>query len=74
MNASQKKLIVIVGTTAVGKTKLSVELAKRIYNGPHEVISADSVQVTLIPEASSNKPLCFVTLRFTVACPLHLLW
>lgn len=41
----KKKLIVIVGTTAVGKTKLSIELAKRLKNAPHEVISADSVQV-----------------------------
>lgn len=35
-------IIVIVGPTAVGKTKLSVELAKRI-NG--EIINADSTQV-----------------------------
>jgi tRNA dimethylallyltransferase len=35
-------ILVIVGPTAVGKTKLSVELAK-IYNG--EVINADSTQV-----------------------------
>jgi len=38
-------MIVIVGTTAVGKTKLSVELAKRLVQGPHEIISADSVQI-----------------------------
>ena len=36
------KIIVIVGPTAVGKTKLSIELAKK-YNG--EVINADSTQV-----------------------------
>lgn len=36
------KIIVIVGPTGVGKTKLSVELAKRL-NG--EIISGDSVQV-----------------------------
>lgn len=35
-------ILVIVGPTAVGKTKLSVELAK-IYNG--EIINADSTQV-----------------------------
>ncbi|MCR5100655.1 MAG: tRNA (adenosine(37)-N6)-dimethylallyltransferase MiaA [Butyrivibrio sp.] len=35
-------LIVVTGPTAVGKTKLSIELAKRI-NG--EIISADSMQV-----------------------------
>lgn len=36
------KLIVIVGPTAVGKTKLSVEIAKQ-FNG--EIISGDSMQV-----------------------------
>lgn len=35
-------IIVIVGPTAVGKTKLSIELAKK-YNG--EIINADSTQV-----------------------------
>ena len=37
-----KPMIVLTGPTAVGKTKLSIELAKRI-NG--EIISADSMQV-----------------------------
>lgn len=36
-----KKIIVVLGPTAVGKTKLSVELAKR-FNG--EIINADSMQ------------------------------
>ena len=36
------KVIVIVGPTAVGKTKLSIDLAKK-YNG--EIINADSTQV-----------------------------
>lgn len=36
------KVIVIVGPTGVGKTKLSIELAKQ-YNG--EIINADSTQV-----------------------------
>lgn len=36
------KVIVIVGPTCVGKTKLSIELAKK-YNG--EIINADSTQV-----------------------------
>ena len=36
------KIIVIVGPTGVGKTKMSVELAK-IYNG--EIINADSMQI-----------------------------
>jgi len=38
----KKPLIVIVGPTAVGKTKLSIEIAKQ-FNG--EVISGDSMQV-----------------------------
>ena len=38
----KKKLIVLTGPTAVGKTKLSIELAKRIGG---EIISADSMQV-----------------------------
>lgn len=36
------KLIVLIGPTAVGKTKLSIELAKK-YNG--EIISGDSMQI-----------------------------
>ncbi|MFP7296199.1 tRNA (adenosine(37)-N6)-dimethylallyltransferase MiaA [Neobacillus niacini] len=38
----KQKLLVIIGPTAVGKTKLSIELAKR-YNG--EIISGDSMQI-----------------------------
>ena len=38
------KVIVITGPTAVGKTKLSIEIAKK-YNG--EIINADAVQVYL---------------------------
>ena len=37
-----KKIIVIVGPTGVGKTKLSIMLAKK-YNG--EIINADSMQI-----------------------------
>ena len=41
--AEQKdKVIVIVGPTGVGKTALSVELARRLQG---EVISGDSIQV-----------------------------
>ena len=36
------KVIVIVGPTGVGKTKLSIELAKRLKG---EIINADSTQV-----------------------------
>ncbi|XJZ29056.1 tRNA (adenosine(37)-N6)-dimethylallyltransferase MiaA [Bacillota bacterium Lsc_1132] len=38
----KQKLLVIIGPTAVGKTKLSIELAKRL-NG--EIISGDSMQI-----------------------------
>lgn len=38
----KKKLVVLTGPTAVGKTKLSIELAKKIGG---EIISADSAQV-----------------------------
>ena len=37
-----KKVICVIGPTAVGKTKIGVELAKRLNT---EVISGDSVQV-----------------------------
>ena len=39
---NNKPLVIITGPTAVGKTELSIELAKHI-NG--EIISADSMQV-----------------------------
>ncbi|SEQ56634.1 tRNA dimethylallyltransferase [Lachnospiraceae bacterium NE2001] len=42
MNEDKKKLIVLTGPTAVGKTDLSINLAKAM-NG--EIISADSAQV-----------------------------
>jgi tRNA dimethylallyltransferase len=42
LNQTKEKLLVIIGPTAVGKTKLSVELAKR-FNG--EIISGDSMQI-----------------------------
>ncbi|MFD2443631.1 tRNA (adenosine(37)-N6)-dimethylallyltransferase MiaA [Bacillus sp. CGMCC 1.16607] len=38
----REKLLVLIGPTAVGKTKLSIELAKK-YNG--EIISGDSMQI-----------------------------
>lgn len=38
----KKKLVILTGPTAVGKTKLSIELAKKIGG---EIISADSMQV-----------------------------
>lgn len=39
---NKKKLVVLIGPTAVGKTKTSIELAKH-YNG--EIISGDSMQI-----------------------------
>lgn len=39
---SKQNLLVIIGPTAVGKTKLSIEMAKQ-YNG--EIISGDSMQI-----------------------------
>ncbi|MED1472563.1 tRNA (adenosine(37)-N6)-dimethylallyltransferase MiaA [Bacillus salipaludis] len=39
---SKQKLLVIIGPTAVGKTKLSIEMAKR-FEG--EIISGDSMQI-----------------------------
>ena len=38
----KKTLIILTGPTAVGKTKLSIELAKAIGG---EIISADSMQI-----------------------------
>jgi tRNA dimethylallyltransferase len=38
----KEKLVVIIGPTAVGKTKLSIDIAKR-FNG--EIISGDSMQI-----------------------------
>jgi tRNA dimethylallyltransferase len=39
---SKKKLIVIVGPTAVGKTRLAIDIAKHFHT---EIISADSRQI-----------------------------
>lgn len=47
------KVVVIVGPTASGKTKVSIELAKRI-NG--EIISADSMQVYKYMNIGTAKP------------------
>lgn len=47
-----KKLVILTGPTAVGKTDLSIELAKQI-NG--EIISADSIQVYKYMDIGSAK-------------------
>ncbi len=48
-----KDIIVIVGPTSVGKTKLSIELAKKL-NG--EIINADSVSIYKNLDIGSAKP------------------
>jgi len=48
-----KKLIVIVGPTASGKTKLAVDLAKK-FEG--EIVSADSRQIYKEMNIGTNKP------------------
>ena len=48
----KKKILVIGGPTAVGKTELSIELAKRL-NG--EIISADSMQIYKYMDIGSAK-------------------
>ena len=47
------KVIVICGPTASGKTKLSIELAKKI-NG--EIISCDSMQIYEDMDIGTAKP------------------
>ena len=47
------KIIAIVGPTAVGKTSLAIQLAKR-YNG--EIISCDSMQVYRGMDIGTAKP------------------
>ena len=49
---NKRKLIVLTGPTAVGKTKLSIDLAKAV-NG--EIISADSMQVYKYMDIGSAK-------------------
>ncbi len=48
-----KKLLVVVGPTASGKTSLSIELAKK-YNG--EIVSADSMQIYRGMKIATAKP------------------
>ncbi|KAK4523127.1 hypothetical protein GAYE_PCTG36G1018 [Galdieria yellowstonensis] len=53
MKLSKPKVIVIGGPTGVGKTRISIQLAK-LLDG--EIISADSVQVYRKLDVGSNKP------------------
>lgn len=52
---SKKPLIVLTGPTAVGKTELSIQLAKKIGG---EIISADSMQVYRYMDIGSAKIHC----------------
>src|SRR3989338_1925723 len=54
MTAINNQVIVVVGTTASGKTKLAVRLAKK-FNG--EIVSADSRQVYCGMDIGSGKDL-----------------
>ena len=58
-------VIVITGPTCVGKTKLSIELAKRI-NG--EIINADSTQIYKDNDVATAK----VTIDEMEGIPHHL--
>ena len=62
----KKPLIVLTGPTAVGKTKLSIELAKAV-NG--EIISADSMQVYRYMDIGSAK----IKKEETEGIPHHLI-
>ena len=62
----KQKLVVITGPTAVGKTKLSVELAKRIGG---EIISADSKQVYKFMNIGTDK----ISLDKMEGVPHHLI-
>ncbi|MBN8703110.1 MAG: tRNA (adenosine(37)-N6)-dimethylallyltransferase MiaA [Bacteroidetes bacterium] len=63
--ASKKTLIVLVGPTAVGKTKLSIQLAKKFNSG---IISADSRQfyseISIGTAKPSKEELAEVTHHF----------
>lgn len=50
---SRKRLIVIVGPTAVGKTALAIRLAKQLHT---EIVSADSRQIYRELEVGTAKP------------------
>lgn len=49
----KKSLVIIAGPTAVGKTDISIEIAKRL-NG--EIVSADSMQIYKYLDIGSAKP------------------
>ena len=49
----KQKVIVIVGPTGIGKTRLSIELAKKIDG---EIVSADSMQIYRKMNIGTAKP------------------
>jgi tRNA dimethylallyltransferase len=51
-DGQKQRIIIVTGPTAVGKTKVGLELAKRLGG---EVISADSVQVYTGLDVGSDK-------------------
>jgi len=53
-SSNNKKVVVVLGTTASGKTRMAVEIAKK-YNG--EIISADSRQVYKGMDIGTGKDL-----------------
>ena len=53
MKPNKPRLIVILGPTAIGKSRIAIELAKRI-NG--EIINADSLQVYRYMDIGTAKP------------------
>lgn len=62
----KRPLIVLTGPTAVGKTKLSIALAKRIHG---EIVSADSMQVYRYMDIGSAK----ITAKETQGVPHHMI-
>ena len=66
MNILKKPLIVLTGPTAVGKTKLSIALAKAVDG---EIISADSMQVYKYMDIGSAK----ITKEEMEGVPHHLI-
>ena len=66
MSEERKPLIVIAGPTAVGKSELAAELARRIRG---EVVSADSMQVYRHMDIGSAK----VTLEEMLGVPHHMI-
>ena len=55
----KKPLIVVAGPTASGKTKVSIELAKRIHG---EIISGDSINIWILelPNLQKKKWMGFL--------------